>query len=629
MSRVDARPEGTPVGSSIASGDAGGPAAELCRRISILETALETVRVGVDSANAALDHRYRALMDVAQDAVFFTTVDGEIVDANRAALTMFRLTRDDLSRISVSTLYADPSDRSRGMQELNAHGVLNDIHVAMRRHDGEVFDASITAVARNDAHGRLVGYIGLVHDVTERRRAMRTLREDSAHYQGLFEQSSDGIILQNARGALFRLNPAACRMWAINHGDALPTTMFDLFGPSEHARVGGLLDMVRRDGRANAEYMGRRYDGTEFRAEISLTAAEIDGAHITQAIVRDVTARYEAERAIRASEALFRQLAENVDHVLWVCDREEGGAVYLSAAFEGIWGRPTSDLLAGKARFTDYVHPEDHQIIHDALEIQCGGTSTRTEYRILQPDGSMRWIRDTGAPLYDDHGAVYRHVGIAEDITERRRGEDQLRERTALVGMLFTELDHRVRNTLMSLISLIDVSKNSTRSVESFALILRERVVAIARIHDMLSASHWQPVCILRVLDAMRPHHVPGRIESNGPAFPLPPAQLNAFGMVMHELFTNSMKYGALRVPGGAVDISWTVEESGSFTLYWTERGGPRIETEPTPGLGTQLIQGLASYDLAGSATLRYPVDGARHEIRCTFRPVSSELLHA
>ncbi|MCA9296245.1 MAG: PAS domain S-box protein, partial [Phycisphaerales bacterium] len=491
------------------------------------------------------------------------------------------------------------------------------------------FDASITAVARNDAHGRLVGYIGLVHDVTERRRATRALRENSAHYQALYEQSSDGIILQNARGALFRMNPAAREMWAIHHGDALPTTMFDLFPRTESRRITELLADVRLDGRATSEFTGRRFDGTEFRADIAMTAVEIDGAHITQAIVRDITARYEAERKVYASEALFRQLAENVDHVLWVCDRAKGGPVYLSPAFEEIWGRSAAELLGSGVRFSEYVHPDDRPLIEDALDLQRGGTPTRTEYRIIRPDGSLRWIRDTGAPLFDEQGEVYRHVGIAEDITERRRDEDQLRERTALVGMLFTELDHRVRNTLMSLISLIDVSRSSTRSVEMFAQILRERVTAISRIHDMLSASHWQPVCILRVLDAMRPHRVPGRIESHGPSFPLPPAQLNAFGMVMHELFTNSMKYGALRVPGGMVDIRWTVDAAGEFCLTWDERGGPRIEVEPTPGLGTRLIEGLTSYDLSGSATLRYPAAGACHEIRCVFRPVSSELLHA
>jgi PAS domain S-box-containing protein len=138
-------------------------------------------------------------------------------------------------------------------------------------------------------------------------------------------------------------------------------------------------------------------------------------------------------RALQESEKRFRQLAENIHEIFWMIDPRSGKFLYVSPAFKEIWLRDSESVLRDPAAWLKPVHPDDRELVNTSRQSQLSGKPAECEYRIAQPDGSTRWVWDRSFPVYDPAGQLDRIVGIVEDITERRRGEEMvLRSRDEL-----------------------------------------------------------------------------------------------------------------------------------------------------------------------------------------------------
>ena len=136
-----------------------------------------------------------------------------------------------------------------------------------------------------------------------------------------------------------------------------------------------------------------------------------------------------AELALRGSEQRFRQLAENINEVFWMSDPLKAQVLYVSPTYEQVWGRSCLSLYERPRSFLDAIHPDDRaRVAEQSLARQARGEAADVEYRVVRPDASVRWVRDRSFPIKDPSGCVYRIVGIAEDVTDRRRAEDALRE---------------------------------------------------------------------------------------------------------------------------------------------------------------------------------------------------------
>jgi PAS domain S-box-containing protein len=134
----------------------------------------------------------------------------------------------------------------------------------------------------------------------------------------------------------------------------------------------------------------------------------------------------EAEAALRASEERFRQLAENIENVFWMFDPHTQQILYVSPAYERIWGRSTAEVYTSSTAFLEAIHPEDRPLIIQAMTHNCHQPK-ETEYRIIRPNGEIRWLRDRAFPVYNDVGELYRVAGIAEDITQDKQAAVALR----------------------------------------------------------------------------------------------------------------------------------------------------------------------------------------------------------
>ena len=173
-----------------------------------------------------------------------------------------------------------------------------------------------------------------------------------------------------------------------------------------------------------------------------------------RALQKDIAAREAVEVALRESEGRFRQLADNIDDVFWLSDPHEQGIFYVSPAYETIWGRSCESLYADAEAWIEAVHPEDRERVRRSLPAQLAGKWDET-YRIVRPDGSVRWIRARAYPVRDADGSVHRVAGTARDVTEYRRLEEQLRhaQNMEAVGRLAGGVAHDFNNMLSVILS--------------------------------------------------------------------------------------------------------------------------------------------------------------------------------
>lgn len=175
----------------------------------------------------------------------------------------------------------------------------------------------------------------------------------------------------------------------------------------------------------------------------------------------EIVQRQQAEDAIRESEGRFRQLAENIDEVFWMSNTHlnQLQCVYVSPAYEEVWGRTRASLYAEATTWIDAIHPDDRQ--QAMANFQSGMDQ---EYRVVRPDGSIRWIRDRAFPVKDETGQIYRFAGIAQDITVRKQAEAEIykalqkeKELSELKSHFITMTSHEFRTPLCTILSSADL----------------------------------------------------------------------------------------------------------------------------------------------------------------------------
>ena len=159
--------------------------------------------------------------------------------------------------------------------------------------------------------------------------------------------------------------------------------------------------------------------------------------HEIQCVTRNITEQKQLGEALRESDARLRQVAETLQDVCWITDWHSQKTLFASRAYESIWGRSLENLYADARDWTDAIHPDDRRRVCERFGRLGEGGPYDEEYRIVRPDGTIRWIRDRGLPVHDADGQAHRVVGIAQDITEKKQVEDQLRVSEATYRTIF------------------------------------------------------------------------------------------------------------------------------------------------------------------------------------------------
>jgi two-component sensor histidine kinase/PAS domain-containing protein len=229
------------------------------------------------------------------------------------------------------------------------------------------------------------------------------------------------------------------------------------------------------------------------------------------------------------------------------------------------------------------------------------------EYRVKQLDGSWRWLSAWGQVEFVGEGPDRQAVaitGASRDLTERKEAE-------ALQRLLLDELQHRVKNTLATIQAITVQTLNSARDLPSAKDALVQRIVSMAKAHDLLIAGSWTGANVRDIVRGVIKVFSPDQVDLSGIDVDLSSKQTLALSMALHELATNATKYGALSCSEGRVSVRWEVRGS-TLQLDWEESGGPAVTSPGKKGFGSRLLERLLSGELGGKIQVDYPVTGVR-----------------
>jgi len=272
------------------------------------------------------------------------------------------------------------------------------------------------AIERRQARQTLRAGEGL-----ERLVAVRTaeLRDREARLRGILDTAPDGILTIDERGLIESVNPACEKLFGYSAAEMIGRPVKTLMRAADTA--GAFAGLLR-------EVVGRRQDGSEFPVELAVSGFSMGVRRLFTALARDISERKRIEDELAESELRFRQLAEHISDAFWMVSADARRILYVSPAYEQLWGRSCSSLYEKPEDRLEAIHAEDRERVAKAFLEGAANGNFDEEYRVVRPDSSVRWVRDQAYPVRDASGEVHRIVGVARDITERRRAEQRLRE---------------------------------------------------------------------------------------------------------------------------------------------------------------------------------------------------------
>jgi PAS domain S-box-containing protein len=347
---------------------------------------------------------------------------------------------------------------------------------------------------------------------------------------------------------------------------------------------------------------GERYIHVDYVPRLG-RRGEPDGFY---AMVQDIGEQKRAELALRRSEQRLRAVLESVSDGFFALDPDMGVTLF-NRACEAHFGVLREAVLG---RRLDAVFPglAGSQLLQRLEEVAETGLPQTFEI---------------GSPTLADHVIEVRAAakdggGLAisfSDITERHRAE-------SLRQLLVNELNHRVKNTLALVQGLAAQSFKPDVDTGHARAAFEGRLRLLAAAHDLLTAANWAGAPLRSVIaQAVQGAADPGRVSLSGPDLHLPPQTAVTLAIAIHELSTNAVKHGALGVPTGRVDVTWTLEAVDSdaaphrMHLLWAESGGPPVVAPARRGFGSRMLeQGLAG-EINGSVRLDFAADGLRCHI--------------
>ena len=327
----------------------------------------------------------------------------------------------------------------------------------------------------------------------------------------------------------------------------------------------------------------------------------------------EVTAREEARLALEAAEgkyrAVFAQAAMGVARV-----SPEGRFLELNDRFCAIARRSRETLLA--QRFHDITHPDDLDAdVSQARALLAGEIDTYAVEKRYLTAGEPVWIHLTVSLVRKANGAPDYFVSVIADIEARKQAEAEQQRYQGQLRLMINELNHRVKNTLATVQSMaaqtLRGEPDALHAYEKF----EARLMGLSEVHEVLTRERWHGAALHDVAErALRPFRgaTSERIRLGGPDVWLAPGAALTMALVFHELATNAVKYGALSVDAGRVDLAWTLaEEAGPrLRLSWAETGGPVVAAPTRRGFGSRLIERAMRGELRGAAVMDFRPEG-------------------
>lgn len=571
------------------------------------------------------EQEFRALAENAPDII--ARFDKQLRHSyiNTAAETVFGLspqaiigkTCQDLGLQEALCTYWDEN-----LQQVFTTGCEHSIEFDLLTPDGKTKSYQTRIAPEFAKDGSVESIVTIARNVTQFKQAEATLRESQQLLQAILDAAPIGIYLKDLQGRFILMNCCCEALLGLSQEQIIGKTDYD-FLPQQIADVFQASDRAVLEAGAPLEWEQVFPQPDEIRTFITTKFPLYDAAGTPYAIggiSTEITERKQMEIALRESEERFRQLAENIDIIFWMRTVDEQlnkqEFLYISPAFEKIWHRTRESLFQQPESWLDAVHPEDLPRLMALIERQRQGEYPERMYRIVLPDGAIRWIHDRTFPIYNPEGRIYRVAGIGEDITERKQVEEQIKASLREKEALLKEVHHRVKNNLQVISSLLDLQAQQIQDAIALQAFResQKRVKSIAIIHEKLYQSedlanvslaeyiHTLTTYLLQTY-SINPNNI--TLQLNVEPIFLELDTVIPCGLIITELVSNALKHGFPINTKGKIWIelnSVTVESTKKHTkkiILVIGNNGIKLEKPQNlfnaKSLGFQLVKILVS----------------------------------
>jgi diguanylate cyclase (GGDEF)-like protein/PAS domain S-box-containing protein len=378
------------------------------------------------------EERFRGVFESAPVGMYLSSRSGKFLQVNAAFCQMVGYSDVDLCAMTWTEL-CHPEDLAAALKGSKDFWKNPTATVSRERRlvhrDGKVVWCLVRVFSLSVTDGDPICAVAHVEDITERRRAKEALQESEARFRNMADSWPSMMWVTGPLGEVEFINRAYRDYFNISTEDIRPQKWSLRIHPDDSAAFASAFDIaVSKHEPFKAEARVCRSDG-QWRslgayAEPRLSNAGAFLGHV--GLCADITQRKTAELALQTSEAKFRQLADNIHEVFWMTNAESNEILYISPAYEKIWGRTCASLYASPLDWMNSIHPDDRAHAEESFIRQTHGDILDSVFRIVTPDGAEKWIRDRACPIRDEHGQLIRIAGVAEDITERKHHDEEM-----------------------------------------------------------------------------------------------------------------------------------------------------------------------------------------------------------
>ncbi|MEO0080774.1 MAG: PAS domain S-box protein [candidate division WOR-3 bacterium] len=433
-----------------------------------------------EQAARASEEKYGLLLQATSDAVVLVNRRGRIIEANRAASEITGFPQEALIGKSVADLVPPPGRRAAEAefrQLLSRPQLSGTLDILTASGGAAIVEYSATAVM-NDGNRF---FFAIARDVTERVRTERLMRESEEKYRRLFAALRDAMYLETLDGSILDVNESACRMLGYTREELLRLRVEDIIPAPARAGLELVRDALLQRGEYHGEAVNVRRDGTEVPVDVSCSLVELEGRTLVLALARDATERIRAARALRESEANFRELAANADDAILIALGPQARHVYVNQRACEITGYTAEELLRmGPA---ELGHPDERAKLLSRYQRRLAGEPVPPQYetKILRKDGTAADVEITAAKT------VWRgqpaDLIIVRDISDRKRAEAQLQ---AMAAELRRERDRAKEYLDVAEVMLVALNRQA-----EVTMINRKGCQVLGRSQEEIIGRNW------------------------------------------------------------------------------------------------------------------------------------------
>jgi len=276
---------------------------ELRKRIADLKT-LENERKQTEEALRKSEERYRTLFEESRDAIYTTSQGGEILDANRSMFNLFGYSREEMIGLKARETYVLSEDRLKFQQKIEGEGFVRDYEIKLRKKDGTEMDCLLTATIRRTADGNILGYQGIIRDITERKRA-------EEEYRTILRTTMDGFWIADIQGRFLDVNDAYCHLIGYSRDELLTMKISAVEAIEKPEETAKRVKWIMEIGGGRFETRHRRKDGGIIDIEVSVNYTKIGGGRLF-VFLRNITER---KRIEEEREKLIHELQDALANI--------------------------------------------------------------------------------------------------------------------------------------------------------------------------------------------------------------------------------------------------------------------------------------------------------------------------